>query len=186
MYTMQPFYQGKVDAFCAIYAVLNAMLLLYDIRPGKARELLNAALVDASRDALYFLDVLNHKTDYMALVDRMLARLQTEYGLRVESLPQGASKPELWNALASYAEPEARRTAVFRFCRHVPLTLAPLTDHWTTALRMEGDTLRLFDSSLEPSGLYALHREGVAVRAGVVNREYVVIPPEHVRLLSRG
>lgn len=42
---LKPFYQGKLDTFCAIYAVLNALRLTHSIRVLKAREILNDTLM---------------------------------------------------------------------------------------------------------------------------------------------
>lgn len=42
---LKPFYQGKLDTFCAIYAVLNALRLTHGIRVLKARDILNETLL---------------------------------------------------------------------------------------------------------------------------------------------
>ena len=42
---VKPFYQGKLDTFCAIYAVLNALRLTHGIRVLKARDILNETLL---------------------------------------------------------------------------------------------------------------------------------------------
>jgi hypothetical protein len=183
---MRPFHQGKVDTFCAIYAVLNALQLLYEIRPLTGRELFNEVILDLARgDEEYFRAVLNLKTDYRELVDRMLAGVASRFPLRVERpFPPGTGRKTVWQALTEYADPERKRTAVFRFCRYVPDRPAPLADHWTTSLRMDGEGLHLFDCSLEPEGVYCLPPGMVAVRPGFVNREYFLVPPECVRLLS--
>ena len=38
---LKPFFQGKLDTFCAIYAVLNALRLTHGIQTLKARDILN-------------------------------------------------------------------------------------------------------------------------------------------------
>ena len=38
---MQPFYQGKIDNFCAMYAVLNALQVLFSLTPHQARRIFN-------------------------------------------------------------------------------------------------------------------------------------------------
>ncbi len=61
MRMIKPFYQGKLDTFCAIYAVLNALRLTHGIRTSKAREILNATLLGISENRKLFEDVLYGK-----------------------------------------------------------------------------------------------------------------------------
>ncbi len=42
---LKPFFQGKLDTFCAIYAVLNALRLTHGIQTLKARDILNETLL---------------------------------------------------------------------------------------------------------------------------------------------
>lgn len=182
---MQPFYQGKIDTFCAVYAVLNALQILHGIAPAQARELFNETLVRASRDEARFRDVLAHRTDYRELVDRMLDDVRFRYPLMIRApFASDAPHAEVWAALTEYAAPGRRRTAVFRFLRYVPLRSAPVVDHWTTARDVDESGLHLFDCSLEPDGVYCLRGGELADKAAPRPREYFVIPPECVRLLS--
>lgn len=182
---MQPFYQGKIDTFCAVYAVLNALQILHDLTPGKARELFNEALLDEARNEARFRDVLTHRTDYVDMVDRMLVMAARRFPLRVSApFRPGTPHTEVWRALEDHAAPALRRTAVFRFCRYVPLRPTPVVDHWTTSLNVDGDGLHLFDCSLEPGGVYRLRGNELADVPGVRGQEYFVIPPECVRLLT--
>lgn len=66
---IKPFYQGKLDTFCAIYAVLNALRLTHGIRTSKAREILNATLLGISENRKLFEDVLYMRTNYVDMVD---------------------------------------------------------------------------------------------------------------------
>ena len=50
---LKPFYQGKLDTFCAIYAVLNALRLTHGIRTLKAREILNDTLMALAAGLLF-------------------------------------------------------------------------------------------------------------------------------------
>lgn len=182
---MQPFYQGKIDTFCAVYAVLNALQIVHGITPGQARELFNEVLVYESRSEARFRAVLTHRTDYVDMVDHMLGMVSSRFPLRaLAPFTPGTPHAEVWRALAGYAAPEARRSAVFRFRRYVPPREAPVVDHWTTAHTMDDAGLHLFDSSLEPSGVYCLKGDTLADRPGLHHREYFVIPPECVRLIS--
>lgn len=183
---MQSFYQGKIDTFCAVYAVLNALQILHDITPGKARELFNEVLVEQSRSEAAFRAVLTHRTDYVDMVDRMLFMIRPQFPFREGARFSPRSQADdVWAALTGFAAPEARRTAVFRFRRFVPGREAPLVDHWTTALDWDGELLRFFDSSMEPGGIYALRRSDITDMPGPRDREYIVIAPESVRLLQR-
>lgn len=183
---MQPFFQGKIDTFCALYAVLNAFQIMYDITPGKGRELFNEVLVDQSRNEANFRAILSHHTDYVDVVDRMLAMVRVQFPFR-EAPHFAPDTPceQVWNALEQYAAPELRRTAVFRFRRYAPPRDTPLADHWTTALNCEGGVLHFFDCSLETCGAYSFSLHSLANRPGSMAREHFVIAPESVRLLQR-
>lgn len=183
---MQPFFQGKIDTFCAIYAVLNALQILHDISPGKARELFNEVLVEQARNEAHFRAILSHHTDYVDVVDRTLAIARVQFPFR-EAPHFAADTPHavIWSKINEYAAPELRRTAVFRFRRYAPPREAPLADHWTTALNCDGDTLHFFDCSIEPCGAYSLSRHSLADFPGCLAHEHFVIAPESVRLLQR-
>lgn len=182
---MQPFYQGKIDTFCAVYAVLNALQILHDITPAQGRELFNGVLMRESRDEESFLNILTRRTDYVDLVDRVLEAVRFRYPLKVRKpFSPGTPRSEVWEALAEYARPDQRRTGVLRFLRCVPQRSRPVIDHWTTAHRMDESGLHFFDSSLEPGGVYCLRGAELADGLTPLPREYFVIPPECVRLLS--
>ncbi len=69
---MKPFYQGKIDTFCALYAVLNSFLLTHSIRTLKARSLFNETLMELAKDPDLFQQVLDQTTDYFEVVDSMI------------------------------------------------------------------------------------------------------------------
>lgn len=182
---MQPFYQGKIDTFCAVYAVLNALQILHDISPAQGRELFNQVLIRESRDEERFLNILTRRTDYLGLVDRMLEGVRFRYPLKIHApFAPGTPHSEVWAALEEYARPDLRRTVVFRFLRCVPERPRPVVDHWTTARSVDESGLHLFDCSLEPGGVYCLRGTELADALAPIAREYFVIPPECVRLLS--
>ena len=182
---MQPFYQGKIDNFCAIYAVLNAVQVIHQIRPLRARDIFNDTLLDLSKDIDEFKAVLEHKTDYCDLVDKMLLSLAKQFPLKVQA-PFAADAPcqDVWQTLTEYANPDTARTAIFRFVRYEALNYFPLADHWSTTLRMDAKGLHLFDCSLEPKGMYQLRKEDLAQTVAMRKNGYFVIPSESVRLLS--
>ena len=112
---MTPLFQGKIDNFCAAYAVLNAMRLIHGISDLQARALFSELLLSQSRDEKAFRAILSHGTDYVDMVDAFLGQISERFPLRV-SAPFDAETAcdEVWAALAAYARPEQGRSAVFR------------------------------------------------------------------------
>ena len=45
---MQAYFQGRVDNFCAVYAVLNALQVLFGLSPLAARRIYNRTLLRES------------------------------------------------------------------------------------------------------------------------------------------
>lgn len=182
---MQPFYQGKIDNFCAIYAVLNAIQQVHQIRPLRARDIFNDTLLDLAKNPEEFKAVLEHKTDYVDLVNKMLQALAKQFPLKTQApFAANASCHDVWQALSEYANPNQARSAVFRFVRYEALNSFALADHWSTTLRMEAGGLHLFDCSLEPKGMYYLQKDDLAQEVALRKRGYFVILPESVRLIS--
>ena len=182
---MIPFFQGKIDNFCAIYAVLNAVQLLCKINAFTARSLFNETVLEISRDYYRFKAVLEHGTDYMELVDHMLGKMCTSYRLlafkpfEVEQDPK-----EIWSILSEYARPDLGRCAIFRFLRYEAFNSTPMADHWTTSKKIDSEGLQLFDCSLEPLGLHVIRPKAMVRSKGRHPHEYVVIPAEQIRLLT--
>ena len=78
---MKPYFQGKLDVFCPIYAVLNALQLTHRLRMSTARDILHESLMAMSENRNLFRAQLNQDVEYHDLVDDILvreaARLQT-------------------------------------------------------------------------------------------------------------
>ena len=72
---MTPLFQGKIDNFCAAYAVLNAMRLIHGISDLQARALFSELLLSQSRDEKAFRAILSHGTDYVDMVDAFLGQI---------------------------------------------------------------------------------------------------------------
>ena len=184
---MQSFYQGKIDNFCAMYAVLNALQVLFSIGPLQARRIFNRVLLAQSADAEAFSRILEHRTDYVALVDYMLddVRRHEFPGLCVKA-PFKPDTPcnEVWEALRSCARPPMPLVSVFRFLRIAPPSEKPYVDHWTVGYYMDMEGLHFLDCSLEAGALYCLPYAKLTDPWRPLSREYVVIPPESVRILS--
>ena len=156
---MLPFFQGKIDNFCAIYAVLNAVQLLCKINAITARSIFNETMLEISRDYYAFKAVLEHGTDYMELVDQMLEKMCIRYGLLAFAPFGTAQSPEkIWSVLTEYARPDLGRCAVFRFLRYEALHTTPMADHWTTSDKIDSEGLRLFDERLSAQ-LWILHSQ---------------------------
>ena len=184
---MHAFYQGKIDNFCAMYAVLNAVQVLCGLSPLHARKIFNRTMLELARDLDAFRAVLEHRTDYVALVDTMLNDIRANDfpEIRVEA-PFGpdARYPEVWEALRFTASPMVSHVSVFRFIRVIPPSEKPYVDHWTVGHYMDTEGLHFLDCSLEAGGLYTLPYARLTDRDRPLDREYVVIPPESVRILS--
>lgn len=184
---MQPFYQGKIDNFCAIYAVLNALQVLYRIPPLHARKIFNRVLAAQAAFPETFEKILAHKTDYIFLVDAVLNDVQQHDfpDLNViRPFSSGASYEQVWETLRSSARPPIPQVSVFRFLRIAPPSETPYVDHWTVGHFMDMEGLHLLDCSLEAGALYCIPYIKLTDAWRPLNREYVVIPPESVRILS--
>ncbi len=184
---IKPFYQGKVDTFCAIYAVLNALRMTHAIRTLKARALFNDALLDLALDVAAFRDVLEQRTDYMALVDGMLEKVRRELSLDV-IIPYGpGSRPDadtLWEACRRWMDGGDKRTVIFRFMRFLQPEADPFVRHWTTIDRIDAATLHLFDCSHEAEAILNMRRGAFVTRREDVSKEKLLwVQPESLRFV---
>lgn len=119
---VKPFYQGKLDTFCAIYAVLNALRLTHGIRVLKARDILNETLLALAGAPEAFRAVLDQETDYLNLVDGMLRAQSRAFPLEVRRPFAPEEQPtvdELWRGLPGMARAGARPRG------HFPLSAQP-------------------------------------------------------------
>lgn len=207
--TSHTFYQGQLDNFCAAYAVLNALKLIRNIPPLQARVLFNEVLFHEAKNPETWLDVINHSTDYHAMVSRMLQMWTTEYSYNTfcpfSDVPLNAEIPleDVWNTLQKNVI-HGKSTVVMRFCRFLPQRSSPVVDHWSTIGHMDDNTIYLFDCSLEPSGWYILDRNKLFIapvgsllpyNAAIekakertppkdLEWEYAMIPAEHLHVVQ--
>jgi len=184
---MHAFIQGQVDNFCAVYAVLNALQVLFGITALQARKIYNRTLLSHSADPEEFSAILNHRTDYIALVDSMLEDVQRHEfpDLKAQApLAPKASCLEVWEVLRNCANPPLPLISVFRFLRFMPGVEKPYVDHWTAGHYMDVEGLHFLDCSMEAGGLYCLPFSKLTDMDAPLSRDYVVIPPESVRVLS--
>ena len=68
--------------------------------------------------------------------------------------------------------------------RFVPPGESPYVDHWTAGHYMDTEGLHFLDCSLEAGALYSLPYARVTDIDKPLRRDYVVIAPESVRILS--
>ena len=126
---LKPFFQGKLDTFCAIYAVLNALRLTHGIQTLKARDILNDTLLSLAEKPGALRAVLEQDTDYMQLVDDMIQARQQRYPLLVEkpfAEGEAVSPDALWDACREWLAPGEGRCILFRFLRHLTPETPPL------------------------------------------------------------
>ncbi|MDE7370144.1 MAG: hypothetical protein K2N07_00060 [Desulfovibrio sp.] len=185
---LKPFYQGKLDTFCAIYAVLNALRLLYGIRVLKARDILNETLMGLASRPEAFRAVLTQETDYIALVDNLLRIQARAFPLDIQAPFAGAKSlpgPDtFFAACRDWLAPERGRAIVFRFLRSLTPDGGPMNRHWTTADRVDGDVLHLFDCSHEAEAILNINKASFVTRADHVSAERLLhIQPESARFL---
>lgn len=189
---IKPFYQGKLDTFCAIYAVLNAYRLLYGIRTLKARDILNECLLELSADRTRFAKVLNQDTDYLELVDQLLQKYSKKLSYKIiQPFKKGTkvSKEDLWLVfkewLGSYPDVNRTHSSVFRFFKFLKPDKAPLNKHWTTGEYVKDDYLHLFDSSHEAEAILNVNKNAFVTDGKDVDNEHLLlIPPDSIRFLA--
>lgn len=182
---LKPFYQGKLDTFCAMYAVLNALRLTHGIRTLKAREILNETLLGLCATPRIFADVLYLRTDYVDLVNSMLASVCKKMPLVVESpFSNGASVDEFWNKTGEWLGADQHRGVIFRFLRFLKPEAEALNRHWTTADKLENEILHLFDCSHEAEAILNIRKESFVTRREDVDKDHLLyIQPETARFV---
>lgn len=184
---LKPFFQGKLDTFCAIYAVLNALRLTHGLRVMKAREILNETLLGLATSPEAFRAVLNQETDYISLVDGMLKLQSRAFPLEVSKPFVNMPPPEparLWQSFWDWMSPGGGRTIIFRFLRSLSPESGPVNRHWTTVGSMSEQNLRLFDCSHEAEAILNIARDSVATRPDDIAQDrLLLIQPESVRML---
>ena len=187
---MRPFYQGKLDVFCAVYAVLNAFKKVHSILTWQAKKMLGEVLLQlpASYPERCEECVMN-QTDYRWLVEYLLETYGRDVFPVRWAQPWGcvpAGTPEeVWETMHRWLHTGNNRTAIFRFQRFMPLREEPVVSHWTTADRFMGDTLFLFDASKEEAAVHLIDRLGFAIcREGISAGRLLQLEPETVYLLA--
>lgn len=191
---LKPFYQGKLDTFCAIYAVLNALRLMFGIRAVRARAIMNTVLLSYGTRPAAFSDLLTMNTDYMRLVDDMLESVKIQYPMIIFQPYKADSPPPsvdgFWNQCAEWLEGQKEsnrgRAIVFRFLRHLKADAAPTNRHWTTVDYVEGDILHLFDCSHEAEAILNIRKNSIVTSPKALDKEHLLyIQPHSARFLRQ-
>ena len=187
---MNPAYQGQLDVFCAAYAVINAMRHINATRMLTCRAILHEALLDAARDEESFCALLDQRTDYVDWVDAMLSRLEKQGSLLTARPfpthfpgPSAPSPAVLWDAIADWLRRGERNAVLLQFVRILYPTEAVIR-HWTCCNDVVGDTLMLFDSSIEPGALHQLSRESLISDPADDGPGKILIVPYTIRFLG--
>ncbi len=209
---MKPFFQGKIDVFCAMYAVLNGLKVTHRIRALQARDIFHEALLGIAQNPQIFKAVLEQKTDYVSLVDAMLNIQSKKRPLSVERPFEGTlhnppSPEEVWERISQWLLPNSLnstqqipqdmpsdmsknilgRAVIFRFLRYLNPQSEPLNRHWTTAYHMTEDVLHFFDCSLEESAVYSIKKGGFVTNTKNLSAECLFcIEPHSIRFMARG
>lgn len=191
---MRPYYQGKLDVFCALYAVLNAFQLVHTLSTWQAKRMLSELLVRLPvADHARWEDMVYNRTDYVWLVEDMFETYGQELFPVRWSRPwhhmPTAAPADVWEGMSEWmnkgASGKSRRTCVFRFQRFMPLRQEPLVSHWTTADRLMGDTLFLFDASMEETAIHLIDKTGFATqRENISSSRLLLVEPATVFLLE--
>ncbi|MBQ7739371.1 MAG: hypothetical protein IJT59_06945 [Desulfovibrionaceae bacterium] len=184
---MKPFYQGRIDTFCAIYAVLNALRITHGIRTLKARELLNDTLMDLIKSPEQFKSVLDQTTDYINMVDNMLIKFAKKFPLAIEYpfiKSDNVTVEQFWDVCRSWMDIGPQRTAVFRFMRFFNINEAPTVKHWTAIGTIDDDTLSLYDSSHDAESIQHLHPQTIVTDIKKIDKDKTIfVQPNTLRLL---
>ena len=184
---LKPFYQGKLDTFCAIYAVLNALRLTHGIRVPKARDILNETLLALANSPEAFRAVLEQTTDYCGLVDTMLRVQSRSFPLDIRrpfAAGESPSRDAVWECCGQWLASGSGRAVIFRLVRHMTPDTPPVNRHWTTADSLQNDILHLFDSSHEAEAILNIRKDGFVTRSEDVSGDCLLhIQPATIRLL---
>ncbi|MDR2726496.1 MAG: hypothetical protein LBC10_00710 [Deltaproteobacteria bacterium] len=185
---MQPYFQGQVDVFCAIYAVLNGLLITHRLRAESARSILHESILDMSRDREMFRQQLDQHVEYHDLVDRILNREVLRRDLLVRDpfgLQPIVPQEHVWNTLERWLG-QPRRAAILRFVRSLALPGEPNIRHWTTAESVQGEIIALADCSLEKSAIREIKKSQMITEPEGLRPGQVYVDPSSIRLMGAG
>lgn len=174
------FYQGKLDSFCALYAVLNALTITHGLSLSSAIPLFREILLHMSADNERWHNIVHNATDFLWLVEDALNIVQFRgYLLDIErpwriGAEQGPCTEKIcWREMVFHLPPTASQAgaAIFRFHRFIPDRKTPIISHWTVGEKINQDILLLRDSSHEPAATREIHCRGFCTKKEKVNEK---------------
>lgn len=196
---MEALFQGKLDNFCALYAVLNAMQRTHGISHWEARKLFHAGLISFSQDVESWEKIVCNRTDYIAEIQSFITVIRNE-GSPIhytQPFPDGkASIADVldvvrqWSPVDKHKGPTLFEQAggkgvVLQFKRYLPFRGAPLISHWTAVKEYAGSEIRFIDSSLEKIATHALPENGFCTREEELKQgQLFLINPATIYLLE--
>lgn len=187
---LKPFYQGKLDSFCAIYAVLNCLRLVRGLRGDKARNIFNDALCILANSPDLFRAVVKQDTDYMKVVDTLLGFQANAYCLTIDRPYSAQDVPDpqgLQDVCKNWLEGDRNRAVILRFMRYVKPGSPPVNRHWTTVDKVDKRTIHLFDSSHEAEAVLNIASDSFVTRPSAVEeKKLIYIQPDSLRLVGIG
>jgi hypothetical protein len=182
----EPHFQGRLDVFCAIYAVINALVLTHKMPAGKSRKLFHESILHMAHDLDTFNEQLEQNVEYHDLVDWMLNREVLRYDILIRtpfSLETLAPKEDVWGTLTRWlAKPG--RAAVLRFVRPLDMPGNLEIRHWSTAQAVRDDRISLFDSSLEKHALREIVHASCLTGPAGLRPGLVYLDPSSIRLIG--
>ena len=184
----EPHFQGRLDVFCAVYAVINALVLTHGISAGKSRQILHESIMDMAKDLERFQLQLDQTIEFHTLVDSILNRevlkhdllISTPYPLEVE-----APKDEIWKTFTRWLN-KPHRAIVLRFVRPLDMPGRPEIRHWSTAYLTDENTIQLYDCSLEETAIKKIEKETCITTPIGLQPGLVYLDPASIRLLAAG
>jgi len=176
---MKAFYQGQIDYFCAIYAIINATRIATGKIPRFTYKQ-SCAFFQHLMQYLYdndkFLDVLYHGTS-IELMNDLLAEtkkyLQETYNISFHYKKIISYKKLSVSQIGNYIDAYLKHPNTSCIIR---MHNAEMGDHWTVAQNRQSSILKLFDSyfykqiDLSQSTLKPYKRDGLnhILRNGVI------------------
>lgn len=182
---MQSLYQGKIDVFCAAYAVLNGLRTTHNLQLLRCRELFHQALQNIAQDPTIFAKVLAQNTDYVFWVDQMLQE-HAKLGILDIKKPFATTLPqpaELFGCIERWITTEIRAAALFQFVRQLPLTGQKIY-HWTACSHLKDNVLYFNDSCLDDTALHSIAKNNLIPEPTAENSDQIYIFPHTLRLIK--
>lgn len=187
---MKAFFQGKLDVFCAMYAVLNGLKITHNIGVLPARDILHDTLLHLAEQPDVFRAVLEQRTDYVPMVDAMLSvqckvrPLHVEQPFPLHTTAPQPSGAQVFDRCAQWLTAGAKRAVILRFLRYLTPEAPPVNRHWTTAHLADEDELHLFDCSHEAGAIYSIPRKGFVTHTHDIHAACLLcIEPASIRFI---